>query len=263
MDDIYSQDEGYEVNFVYKTPAHADKRETSGRTDNATSESRDSNQVPLTGEQDRNDKCKNKRSGDQCSETINEKVSTTGGKDTTLACDEVKEMFEEEVYKRFKDAYAKIHSNPHLEMTLKMKPIDSELWRIGCFPFLSRKAVQEDPDNKKEYYQMLEISKIRGMRVFFEHFWAFADKILAERGTMETTIFADVIVDCIEVFQVRDLTNNTIVQGDGTERTVRHVVRMELDIGMVVDENDEHYSYKGNWRIADIDDIFDNSQWAL
>jgi hypothetical protein len=79
---------------------------------------------------------------------------------------------------------------------------------------------------------------------------------------METTIIADVLVDCIEVFQVKDLSNNKIVQGEKQERAVRHAVRMELDVGMVVDDDDEHYYYQKNWRIADLDDLFDNRDWG-
>ena len=270
MDDIYSPDGEFEVNFVYTTsygPKNASDTTTTSESDSKDEDMSTSN-IPKNDDEEmpktvNNNKPEEDNVGSQ-SESSTDRSEKSEEETLSIFCDEVKDMFEENLFEKFKDIHTKLHSGNHhpLEITLKMKPIDSELWRLFCFPFLSRKSVEEDPGRKKEYYDLFEISRTYGARAFFQHFWGFADKVLEERGTMETTIVADVLVDTIEVFQVRDLTENKIIQGDGKERTVRHAVRMELDVGMVVDENDEHYYYQKNWRISDFDDLFGNHSWG-
>lgn len=103
---------------------------------------------------------------------------------------------------------------------------------------------------------MLAEARNSGFRHFLSEFWKYADVILAERGQLETTIIADFVVYCRETFQVKDLSTNEIVQGDGTERIVAHVVSMERDISLVP-VNDAMFIRQGNWQIVGIDDLID------
>lgn len=246
MDDIYQSDGEYEVNFVYTTPFSS--RETTGDgVKNVFDKKNEEQNIAISNK------------------AVEEENNTKDGETaSSIFCDEVKEMFDEKVYNHYKKFHDATHSGTTTpqEITLKFKAVDSELWRISCFPFLSRKAVEEQPSLRKEYFELLEISRKEGANAFFRSFWAFADKMLERRGTLETTIAADVIIDCSEVFAVRDLTNRKIVQGDGEQRIVRHTIRMELDVGMMVDENENSSYYQGDWRITDIDDLVDNKEWG-
>jgi hypothetical protein len=184
---------------------------------------------------------------------------------------DVDQLFEGDFLKLYKSFQQHTHSislepeQKPLEIILKMKPVDVEMHKIFCFPFLSREAVQEEQTRKKEYIAMFESfrkGEKPGFRTFGNHFWAFADRMLQERGKLQTTVMADVMVECIETFHVKDITTNEILQGDGMERTVRHFLRMEMDCTFV-QENDQENWHQGCWRIADIDDqLGDRGLWG-
>jgi hypothetical protein len=188
---------------------------------------------------------------------------------------DVDRLFEGDFLKLFKSFHQHSHlkslepslakEQKPLEIVLRMKPVEAEMHRIFCFPFLSREAVQEDPSRKAEYISLahhFRKGKKGSVRALAKHFWALTDRMLQERGKLQTTVMADVMVECIETFHVKDITTNEILQGDGVERTVRHLLRMEMDLTLV-QENDQDYWHKGGWRIADIDDqLMDRGLWG-
>ena len=233
MDDLFIKDgEDVEINFAYTTPY----------TDSHTTEA----------------------SQDKSSD-IAEKE--TAGKAMQPDFDNgVDNLFETEYVKLYKEFHKKSDhseqpSNP-MEVTLRIKPISSDLNRLFSFPFLSRDAVKEDTSRKEAYSDIMPFGDNRnqGPRTFFKKFFAFADKLVAERGVMQTTAIADVIVVCVESFQVKDLTTDEVIQGDGKERTIPHVIRLEMDVVMEMANGGERW-VKSNWRIADIDDMVGGRNW--
>lgn len=146
--------------------------------------------------------------------------------------------------------------NP-MEITLNIKPVDAELHMLHCFPFLSRDAVCEDPSKRKEWNEVLSGAS-DGPAAFYQKLKAFGDKEVVERGKIQTTIMADVLVTCLESFRVKDLTTDEIVQGDGVERTVSHAVRLEMDV--ILDVTKEESDLKtSDWRVANVDDMVGSS----
>ncbi|CAB9517919.1 expressed unknown protein [Seminavis robusta] len=253
MDDILLRHgETGEIVFAYTTPftresiSQTEEQAATGK-DGQSKQAADSLNAEETSEEE---------STDQKSSTINQTQSS-------YYFDDVEEVFEEDVIELYRSFHKKFHeatrlsSNEQtpapLEITLTLTPVDAELHKIFCFPFLSRSAVKEDKSRKKDYMTMLESIRHEGAQSFFKAFWAFADRMLAERGMMQTTVMADVMIECTESFQVKDVSTNEILQGDGIERTVRHCVRMERDSSLVQEDNQEFW-VQGNWKIADIDD---------
>lgn len=242
MDDIYSgNEEENEISFIYTTPYLNNNTDPGNSQDSPGSDSEPHLDTADNG---------------------NESSTKT----PFSSEEEVEQLFEPSYVALFKSFYQKSHgaledaaTRRPLELTLTMKPIHSELWRLTCYPFLSREAVEEDPSVAKEYQEIIQLSHGGGgLQVFLKKLFAFNDKMLEERGKMQTTIMADVIIDCIETFEVKDLTNDKIIQGDGSERIVRHAVRMELDVAQMNNGD----MVKSNWRIADVDDHLLESRWT-
>lgn len=147
-----------------------------------------------------------------------------------------------------------------LHLTLKSKPVSSRLHRLYSFPFLSRDAVKEEPSRKNKYLNVIVDSQMQGPVETGRKLFAFADQLIAERGLMQTTVIAEVVVVCEETFYVKDLTNSEIIQGNTKEQTVPHVIRMEMDV-LVDVVNEEEEWLQSNWRIADVDDLVGGRWW--
>jgi hypothetical protein len=152
--------------------------------------------------------------------------------------------------------------NPHhqkVEIRLKMIPYDTEFISLYCIPYLSRHNADADPTLKEFYQRMLE--KPSGERapdlnrLRREHL---------ETGHMESTVIAQCVVWCNEVFYVRDVRSGKIVQGvdgrndTGEEETKRvpHLVRMERTVLTRKDQSSgKFHNIQGDWIITDIDDL--------
>jgi hypothetical protein len=89
-------------------------------------------------------------------------------------------------------------------------------------------------------------------------------ELLDEHMSLESTIVAQVLIECDEIFSVTDLTTGKIIQGDGELRRVPHVVRLEV----VVDTQKKYgergsHNELGSWQITDWDDLLDGNIWYL
>jgi hypothetical protein len=84
-----------------------------------------------------------------------------------------------------------------------------------------------------------------------------------DQGYVESTVICQVLVECDEVFRVKDLSTGATIQGYDDEkfRKVWHLVRMETVVethpanGIIIPF--EHR--QGNWQITDIDDLLDGN----
>ena len=154
-------------------------------------------------------------------------------------------------------------NNSKLEIRLKMIPYDTEFISLYCIPYVSRHNASADPALKKFYQNMLEkpsgerapdLNKLRR-----EHL---------ETGHMESTVIAQCIVWCNELFYVRDVTSGKIIQGIdgrndvGEEETqqIPHLVRMERTVLTQKDQSSgKFHNVQGDWIITDIDDLLDGN----
>ena len=85
------------------------------------------------------------------------------------------------------------------------------------------------------------------------------NKIMAQTGKVETTLFADVVVQCEERFWVKDVESGAIVQGngDGKVRSVLHALRLERVSTFVPGKGRQIK----DWLVTDVDDLLDGNRW--
>ena len=149
-----------------------------------------------------------------------------------------------------------------LQVRLHSVPIRTTFYALFAIPFVSRTAVEQDPDLLKETYTHLSNMANMG-RGFTEYSHFMEQRLLANDGILLTTLEAQVIVDCHERFQVLDLETGDVLQGSEDYRTISHLVRMEMD---VESRPNEQFPYlplveKGNWVLHDIDDLVGLRPW--
>jgi hypothetical protein len=87
-----------------------------------------------------------------------------------------------------------------------------------------------------------------------------AKKQMRRRGDkkMQMTIVAQVAVQCDEIFLVKDLESDTVLQGDasGEMTDVTHLVRFEIVVDI---DSQTGKSEIGRWKITDWDDLLDGN----
>jgi len=181
-----------------------------------------------------------------------------GSDGTPSSLDNVTQMLDGDLFDLFKSSYRKNHAfqitrekQPTIRISLKSKPIASSLWKMGCFPGVSRIAVKEDPWMRDEHTHMLRSLTTDGFGSFMNQWGDFWDRE-TEKGGAKTTVMADVVVYCLESFHVQDLTNGESIQGDGKERVVPHVIKMEIEYA---DIGESRFKKVGDWKVADVDEL--------
>lgn len=193
---------------------------------------------------------------DRESEGIDLKSSST---EHSVWTDEHKEETESYVSSMLEENLQNLYKNidpVSIELILKMKPIDCRFENAFVVPMLTRDMVREKPSMKglyqkieQEYGKSKDLAKVRQM----------AEQLAKDTGfSGMRTVIADVSIDCLETFQVRNVSNDSIVQGDGTvEDKVTHVVRFEI----VRSRNKDPDKQLGSWQIIDWDDQLDGNIW--
>ena len=218
------------------------------------------------------------KAADNSSSDSNSDPPSSESSASVASDDQVNSLFGKDFIKVYQNFHDKIQaatalSSSELEIKLHMVPVQYELVKIGCLPFLSRAVVEENPGFRQEYFDMHKIARTHGFNAFLEHWMDFANRMTEERGLfMETTVTADIVVDCRESFQVKEYpdgdrtVDRLLLQGDSETRLVRHLVRMELDFAaeFVDGSQDDLRWFKGNWRIVDVDDLMDTrGEWLI
>mmetsp|Transcript_62311 Transcript_62311/g.69714 ORF Transcript_62311/g.69714 Transcript_62311/m.69714 type:complete len:383 (+) Transcript_62311:16-1164(+) len=154
-----------------------------------------------------------------------------------------------------------------LEVRLKMIPYDTELISLYSIPYLSRRNAKENPELLKFYREMLGKPSVSRASYLSQ----LRKEHLENKGHMESTVIAQCIVWCDELFYVKDLTTGQIIQGQEEQhrgekeidpaitvgsKKIPHLVRMEKTVITKRDpisgtfENEQQ-----DWIITDIDDI--------
>jgi len=83
-----------------------------------------------------------------------------------------------------------------------------------------------------------------------------------DEGVIQMTVVAQAVIECDEVFYVRDVGSGEIVQGDGDGKVneVLHLVRFEMVVDWDWQRREMH---TGNWQITDWDDLLDGNIYYL
>ena len=171
------------------------------------------------------------------------------------------EMFEERLASLYQSAH---QSGKHqIEVKLSMKPVDSKVMSLFCFPFLSRNQLKKDARFEKKYLQFLgllsesitSLAEAPIMNDLYSLYW--------RTGRLESTAICQVMIACDEIFWVKDVETGMIIQGhgDGVPRRVFHLVRMErvIEASPAPGRFPPVKMTPRNWQITDIDDLLDGN----
>jgi hypothetical protein len=156
---------------------------------------------------------------------------------------------------------------------LQLQAYDAELVSLYAMPYISRTNVKRNPTLLAKYRKMLEKPSIERAPDLDQ-----LRKRYLDSGTMESTVIAQVLVWCNEVFFVKGVGTGKVVQGqevvgnvvnadkdtsspgedDDTtpklsQKKVPHLVRMEM-IVKTKNSGSGFINDRGNWEITDIDD---------
>lgn len=193
----------------------------------------------------------NKSSTD--SEEINFNDTIRNKNDGSKDLDELSSILQEKVLDIYKTS---ANDSDEIEICLKSKPYEAELLSLYCIPYISRSNVLKEPSLLEFYRDMLgkraidrqpDLAKLR--------------KEYMENGRMESTVIAQVMVWCNEIFYVKDSNTGDLIQGkdEGASKNVPHLVRMEMTVKTEKGSSGGFLNSQGNWIITDIDDLVDGN----
>jgi hypothetical protein len=81
---------------------------------------------------------------------------------------------------------------------------------------------------------------------------------------MESTVIAQVLITCDEVFSVTDVATGMIMQGNGDKQRVSHLVRLEVSVKEHISPDGGKPLFEiGSWQIVDWDDLEDGNIWFI
>eukprot|EP00536_Pseudo-nitzschia_multiseries_P014971 jgi/Psemu1/311601/fgenesh1_kg.796_\ len=144
-----------------------------------------------------------------------------------------------------------------------MTPYDSKFITLYAIPYLSRRNSKNEPTLLRVYREMLN-SPSSGRATYLSQ---LRQEHLEKRGNMESTIIAQCLVWCDELFYVKDLATGEILQGKEedqgssssdtmTSQRIPHLVRMERTVITKRDPTTGMFeNEQQNWIITDIDDL--------
>ena len=82
-------------------------------------------------------------------------------------------------------------------------------------------------------------------------------------AVLESTVIAQVLVTCDEVFSVTDVATGMLLQGNGTKQTVQHLVRLEVVVETRIPVEGKSTNHVGSWQITDWDDLLGGNLWFV
>lgn len=154
--------------------------------------------------------------------------------------------------KKLIERYAKYVDPTTTDLILCMKPLSSKLENIFSVSF-TREAVEKDASlaeagRKMRYTAQVDRNPVEATRML---------KDLDEKGKPISlfTIIADVSIQCLEAFAVKDKSTGEILSGSTEPEEVSHLVRFEVTTNL------DGSRRLGSWRIVDWDDLLEGNVW--
>ena len=181
--------------------------------------------------------------------TSEEKVAESQEKADELEIDD-NLLFEPKLGNLFREA--KRSGKGQLEVCLESTPTNAQLHSLHALPALSRSLAKNHPQILQEIYdERANNPNSPGNK--------FLNTILERTGKVESTVLADVVVECNERFWVKDVESGAIVQGhaDGKVRSVMHTLRLERVSTFTPGKGRN----LGDWLVTDVDDLLGGNRW--
>ncbi len=149
-----------------------------------------------------------------------------------------------------------------LQVKLDCRPTIARMENLFVFPFLSRRALKRTPGLKEQYQELLQVMS-ESPRDSIPIYQDLARGMAESGGNAESTVICQVLIECDEVFWVKDLSTGIVLQGyeDEKFRKVYHLVRFERVVETVPRDHPiiPFQMVPGKWQITDIDDHLDGN----
>jgi hypothetical protein len=151
---------------------------------------------------------------------------------------------------------AREHQTQETEIRLQIESYASELVSLYCIPYISRSNVKKDVELLEFYRKMLlkpAVQRAPDLNMLRKDY--------LERGIMESTVIAQVLVWCREIFYVKDLSTGEILQGQEAEnvQNIPHLVRMEMTVLTEKHDDGSFSNKRSNWTVTDVDDLLEGN----
>jgi hypothetical protein len=168
------------------------------------------------------------------------------------------------------DLYKSAHeSGRHqVEICLQSTPVNASLYSLFAIPFVSRGVLQGQPQMVSQVNRFLKdfVRLTRGGPVppqqLFNDYAHWVRDQQERNGKVVTTVEAQVVLTCVELFHVRDKATGEIIQGRLGEPTpnIQHLVRLEVDVTTTQGSRWPEHEM-GQWQIVDWDDLVEEEVW--
>mmetsp|Transcript_103 Transcript_103/g.213 ORF Transcript_103/g.213 Transcript_103/m.213 type:complete len:395 (-) Transcript_103:49-1233(-) len=187
--------------------------------------------------------------------------------------------------KKLRKLYEASHDfgKDQMKIVLQTEPVHCELVSLLFIPYITRQAVNDAPSLKHSFRNMSrQVEKKRldsetGQPINFVQLVREAFRIFEEYANsrarfnpdegyaeMESTVIAQVLITCDEVFSVTDVATGMIMQGNGKQQRVFHLVRLEVPVKEHISQDGGKPLFEiGSWQIVDWDDLEDGNIWFI
>jgi hypothetical protein len=187
--------------------------------------------------------------------------------------------------KKLRKLYEASHEfgKDQMKIVLQTEPVHCELVSLLFIPYITRQAVNDAPSLKHSFRNMFrQVEKKRldsetGQPINFVQLVREAFRIFEEYANsrahfnpdegyaeMESTVIAQVLITCDEVFSVTDVETGMIMQGNGKQQRVFHLVRLEVPVKEHISQDEGKPLFEiGSWQIVDWDDLEDGNIWFI
>jgi len=193
---------------------------------------------------------------------------------------EVEYMLESKLRKLYEASHE--FGKDQLRIVLQTEPVHCELVSLLFVPYITRQAIHDAPSLRHSFRNMVrEVEKRsideNGQKTGFVHLVKEALKIFEEfvnsraqydrndgSVTLESTVIAQVLIECDEVFSVTDVATGMLLQGNGEMQRVYHLVRLEVVVKERLTQGGGKTTFEvESWQIVDWDDLEDGNIWFI
>ena len=158
----------------------------------------------------------------------------------------VSQIFEKKLINLYQDV-----DPSKIELLLCLKPIQYRLDHVFAIMF-SRESIAKDESLLEAGRRIRSASRsardLRAMRQMI------TDLDSKGKPIELFTIIADVSINCLETFQIKDKTTGDIISGSTEPEQVTHLARFEVIASMGKQR-------LGSWRIVDLDGMLNGNVW--
>lgn len=200
--------------------------------------------------------------------------------DTEAVTPEVEYMMEEKLRKLYEASHE--FGKDQMRIRLETQPVHCELVSLLFIPYLTRQAVHDAPSLRHSFRNMFravqkknidENGNATGVVALAQEAFSVFQEYVNSRAqinrddnvvSMQSTVIAQVLIECDELFSVTDVATGMLIQGHGEKQRVYHLVRLEV----VVDEQIPLGGGKPvfdvqSWQIVDWDDLEGGNIWYI